>query len=438
MRWAAKAGQDKLEWSILDVEQDEWERRLAELGVAAAANGFPVYPSAPREKDEGIPVSVLTWDVRRVLPALALLVVLGSLSSYSIWHRAQEGIARMQGDVANAVKIENVQENSLRRWPARHESVQTVEFLGSAAQATVLVTRTLGTGGIRVQPELRFYVQTPKGWQRSDPVAGFWGSTETLDTAHLHFVFGRRDRMVVAAVAPGAEAVYAMLRRATGRDLAGNGLLTMELVPEVSSPNAQPGGGRIRLTSPALYPVAAGEQAGILGRLLRLTFCRQLMATAQGAAIKPQWQLLVQGLGVWLAFTGAVPFAPDGEDTAPVQLRYGHQAAWGLDGLLGEILRYDPQSGLMQAFTLISDLEQQKQREAAAEQLIDYIAGAFGIDVLPKLLQGFAQYDDLGRTRPCRPRRECRTTRGELAHRHARSGPFAHIPLKWSKPAALR
>ena len=42
-----KSAQDKLEWSILDVEPEEWERRLADLGVAAAANGFPVYPAAP-------------------------------------------------------------------------------------------------------------------------------------------------------------------------------------------------------------------------------------------------------------------------------------------------------------------------------------------------------------------------------------------------------
>jgi hypothetical protein len=35
-----------------------------------------------------------------------------------------------------------------------------------------------------------------------------------------------------------------------------------------------------------------------------------------------------------------------------------------------------------------------EQRAAAAEQLIGFIAATYGIDVLPKLLQGFAQYDD--------------------------------------------
>lgn len=413
MRWAAKAGQDKLEWSILDVEQETWEQRLAELGVAAATNGFPVYPAALRERDEGIRAAPLAQSVdrrvprsvRRILAAVSLLAVLGgmagSLAGYGIWRRAQQGIARMQGDVANAVKVESLQENSLGRMPARHESVQAVEFLGGAAQATVLVTRTLATGGLSVQPELRFYVQTPRGWQRSDPIAGFWGPTEVLDTAHLHFVFGRRDRTVVAAVAPGAEAVYAMLRRATGQDLAGAGrplagagMVTIEIVPGVFSHYAQTGGSRIRMTSPALYPATEQERAGIVGRLLRLVLRRQLMEAAQKTAALPQWQPLVQGLGAWLAYSGTMPFAPDEEAAPPVQLRFGLQGTWHLDDLLDDLLRYDPQSQSMQVFTLISDPEHQEQREAAAGQLIDYIAGTYGIDALPGLLQGFAQYED--------------------------------------------
>lgn len=403
MRWTGTAGQDKLEWSILDVEQDEWERRLADLGITAAANGFPVYPAAPQGPDKGSSAAIGRGSERRILAVVVLLVVLGGLAGglagYSVWRRAQEGIARMEGDVANAVKVETIQENSQRRVPALHESVQAVEFMKGAAQATVLVTHTLGSGGVSVQPELRFYVQTPKGWERSDPIAGFWGPTETLDTAHLHFVFGRRDRTVVAQVAPGVEAVYATLCRATGQDLVSAGLLTIEITPEAASPNAQPGGGPILITSPELYPTAEQEHARILGRLLRLVLSRQLTAAAQRTA-KPQWQVLQQGLGIWLAYTGSMPFAPSGEDAAAVQLRSGLQSAWQLDDLLDDKLRYDPQSQSIQAFTLIIDPEQQKQREAAAGQLVGYIAERYGIDVLPKLLQGFAQYEDWGELAP--------------------------------------
>ena len=39
MRLAAKQGRSQLEWSILDVEQQEWDRQVAGPDVAAAANG---------------------------------------------------------------------------------------------------------------------------------------------------------------------------------------------------------------------------------------------------------------------------------------------------------------------------------------------------------------------------------------------------------------
>lgn len=400
MRLAAKAPRNELEWSILDVEQDEWERRLAELGVAAAANGIPVYPAAALAVNEEVRAVPSARNVRRALPAVVFLVVFGSLAGglagYGVWRRAEEGIVRMEGDVANAVKVENLQENGRTQAPVVDESVQTVEFLGDAAQAMLLVTRTLASGELLMQPELRFYVQTPKGWERSTPIAGFWGPTETLDTTHLHFVFGRRDRTVVEQVAPGIEAVYATLRRATGQDLPGAGQLSIEIVPEVFALSLQPGARHIRMTSPALYPASEQEQAGILGRLLRLELSHQLMAaSAQKTAAKPQWQPLVHGLGAWLAYGGDLPFAADGEVAAlrRLLLRLPHNV-WQLDDLLGDRVHYDALSEPILAFTLIGDPEQQKQQEAAAEQLVGYIAATYGIDALPRLLHGFAQYED--------------------------------------------
>jgi hypothetical protein len=43
MRAAAQQVPTQLDWSVLDVEPEEWDRRMADLGVAAAANGFPVW-----------------------------------------------------------------------------------------------------------------------------------------------------------------------------------------------------------------------------------------------------------------------------------------------------------------------------------------------------------------------------------------------------------
>jgi hypothetical protein len=57
------------------------------------------------------------------------------------------------------------------------------------------------------------------------------------------------------------------------------------------------------------------------------------------------------------------------------------------------VLRYDPAIRSMVVLTLVTDLDQQG-RQMAAEQLVDFIAAQYGIDVLPQLLQGFAQYVD--------------------------------------------
>ncbi|MFN8468343.1 MAG: hypothetical protein U0X20_22490 [Caldilineaceae bacterium] len=151
---------------------------------------------------------------------------------------------------------------------------------------------------------------------------------------------------------------------------------------------------QIHLDGP-LKLITRYDRAGILGRQLRLVLTRQLMdAAAQTTAVKLQWRPLVQGLGTWLADSASMPFAPAGEDVTPLRPRYGLRSTWQLDDLTGDILSYDPRIRSMRVFTLISDPERIKQRQAAAAQLIDYIAGAYGIDVLPKLLQGFAQYDD--------------------------------------------
>ncbi len=153
-------------------------------------------------------------------------------------------------------------------------------------------------------------------------------------------------RTAVEQMAPGAEALYAALCRATGlaltgagHDMASYGLLTIEIVPGFASHYPQLSDGRIRLTSPSLYTVAVHEREELLGRLLRRALSEQLMAvTMQTTAVKAQWLPMVSAFRTWLVFSAAIPLA--------------------------------------------------------AEQLVGYIAGTYGIDVMPKLLRGFVQYDD--------------------------------------------
>jgi hypothetical protein len=400
MHWAKQAGESKLDWSILDVDQEEWERRLAELHVAAA-NGLRAYQPAAAVGPAAARTAIVpsAHGVRRVLPALALLTVLlgvaAGVAAYSVWRTAQTGIVRMESDVANAVRLEGVHARAEHGMLELHESVQAVEFLDNAALATVIITRTEGSE-LRVEPELRFYVQTAKGWQRSAPIAGFWGPTETLDTAHLHFVFSHRDEAVVAAAAPGAEAMYVLLHRATGVALTPGDLAPIEIVPESFVSTKQLGDGPLRLTSPSLYKVPAEERVALLGWQLRLAVAKQLTATAaQRSPAKAQWQPLVQALDSWSEFSTAIGFAPNGEAAALYRLALRPLShAWHLADLQDDVLRYDPAAQGMVVYTLASEGEWQRQRETAAVQFIGYIAEHYGIDVLPRLRQGFTQYEN--------------------------------------------
>ena len=52
------------------------------------------------------------------------------------------------------------------------------------------------------------------------------------------------------------------------------------------------------------------------------------------------------------------------------------------------MLRYDPAAQGMVVYTLAGEGERQRQREAAAEQLIDYIAGTTGSTSCPSCCRG--------------------------------------------------
>ncbi len=402
MRLAAKQVQNQLDWSVLDVEPEEWDRRMVDLGVAAAANGFPFLATAAQTRTDGDEDMGAAGNVRRlrigrhvVLAGLAVLV-LGMLVGYAVWRTAQAGIVRMQGDVANVVKLETIRTHGKQPELKLHESVQSVAFLGDKAMAAVVVTHTLPSGKALVQEEARFYQQTQMGWQHTEPLAAFWGPAATLDTESLHFVFGDMDHAVVEEIAPAAEALYATLRRATGQGLAeAEGLLTVEIVPGFVAGNAQVEDGRIRLTSPLLYRATPLTGAESLGLLLRRALAGQMLTAARPrTAAKAQWLTMVQAFGSWLAFSDAIqPVATD-QLAALRRLRFRAYSSLPLGALQDGVVRYERTAPSKQIYYQPGTSYEVEQRAAAAEQLIGFIAVTYGIDVLPKLLQGFAQYED--------------------------------------------
>ena len=402
MRLAAKQVRSQLEWSILDVEQDEWDRQVGSLDVVAAANGFPVYVAAQPAGSAGKESVQLVKDQRTlrlgrwVVLGGAAALVLCLVASYAVWRTAQEGIVRMQGDVANAVKLETVKAHAKQAAPPFQQDVQSVAFQGDKAMAAVIVTHTLPTGAVVVRPETHFYVLTAKGWQRTGPQAEFWGPTETLDTASLHFVFGSADRETVELVAQSAEALYAALRRATGEDLTADDRLTIELVPDDLVSKGQPDVSVIRLASPAFadrgVPLPRGDTFVLLQ--LRRVLARDLAdAALQRSPPQAAWTTVVDAYEEWLQLSDAVQPSPPSELAVLLRQGTSKPAVLPLEYLLDSEAQHESgaNSGAYQNY---EEADWQGRRRVAAGQLIDFLVGRYGIEMLPKLSRGFSKYGD--------------------------------------------
>ena len=411
MRLAPKQMQNQLDWVILDVEQEEWDRWMAELGAAAAANGFPAYAGTKAARvpgEECTPVRhSLLWlrSSSPVVLASAIVLALAVFAGYTLWTTAENGILHMQHDVANLVKIETVQMRA--QQPALHldESVQAVEFLDDTAMAAVVMTRTLPYGQALAQVQTRFYRHTPTGWQRAEPLPEFWGEPQTLDTAHLHFRFLSKDRDAVEQLALAAEALYVALRRATGQTLTpAGGKLTVEILPERIVPGEEFMHGRLRLPSPLLFDLSFGysSEEVLIGLATRTLASRLLDRSQRWSPAKPQWQRVVEGLRSWLLESDSLPLpatrgcaacdAQDGSDNA-LRLSDRYNALRLSDLLSCHSCTSAASSG---AYIQLFDpcVYEQQLRVIAARDIIYVIVSTYGVDVLPALLRGFSRYED--------------------------------------------
>jgi hypothetical protein len=396
MRLAVKrAEKQQLNWSVLEIEPDEWDRRMASLDVAAAANGFPVFRTGPtghRVDQAHGAASVRDNHLRRhshcrrylLFAALAVLF-LAAITGFIVWRTADAGIDQMTADVANVVKLEIVRQRA--GGPAALDGeIQSLEFLNGAAMASVAVTRTLTSGTTVVRLETHFYKQTAAGWQQTQAAADFWGADQTLDTQGLHFVFGSIDRAAVVEVAPTADAVYANLRRLTGGDLAPGGLLTIRIVPQWLAFDGGLVGRSVQLSSPLLIVDDSQRSKDVLLLLtMRRTLVQGLVDSARQKSAKPQWRPMVDAFRAWLQFADNAQLGPDSELAVLARLRWSAASPMDLAELLDRNVGYSP--------SLVSRQSHEEKRRTAAAQLLDYITTTWGTGVLPKLLDGFGRYD---------------------------------------------
>ncbi len=411
MRLAPKQVQNQLDWTILDVEQEEWDQLMAKLGAAAAANGFPAYAATkaarvPGEEYTPTRHSLLCLQSSSpVVLASAIVLALAVFVGYTLWATAENGILHMQQDVANLVKLETVQMRT--QWPALHldESVQAVEFSDDTATAAVMTTRTLPSGQTLAQVQTRFYRHTPTGWQRTGPLRQFWGEPQTLDTAHLHFCFLSKDRDAVEQLAPAAEARYVALRHATGQTLtAAGGKLTVEILPERIVPGEEFMYGRLRMPSPLLFDLSYGYTSDELlsGLATKALASRLLDRSQRWSPAQPQWQLVVEGLRSWLLESDSQPL-PSTRNCAAYDVQDGSYNALRRSGLYNALRLSDllscnscTSTASHDAYILLSDprVYEQRLRVMAARDIVYVIVSTYGVDVLPALLRGFSQYDD--------------------------------------------
>ncbi len=392
MRFAAKrAAQRQLDWHVLEIEQEEWDRRMADLGIAAA-NGCPIFRTDPAGErvDQGAGAAVvgdnhLGRHSRYFLLVVLALLVLAATIGFTVWRTAEAGITAMTVDVANVVKLEIVRQRADGPAPLDGE-IRSLEFVDGAAVASVAVTRTLPSGAANVRLETRFYKQTATGWQRAQAAANFWGAEHTLDTQNLHFVFGSLDQAAVERIAPTADAIYATLRRLTGGELAPGGILTIRIVPRRLAFDGVLVDGSVQLSSPLL--IANDSQHGndvLLLLALRRTLAQGLVDSALHKSAKPQWWPMVDAFRTWLQFGDNAQLGPDSELAELARLRWSAASPVALADLLDREVGYSPQ--------IVANQSQEERRWAAAAQLLDYITATWGAGVLPELLDGFGRYD---------------------------------------------
>ena len=307
-----------------------------------------------------------------MLTTVAGVIVLMLVVSYGLWRAAQEGIGRTEEELVNAVRLETIEAQHVQ--PEQHErtKVEIIELLDGKAMVQALITRTETSGQVVVYPKIFFYAQTPHGWQRTTPVSIFWGETQVLDTSHLHFVSGGRDRAAVVQLAPGAELLYTALSRALGRGPTGaDGRLTIEIAPEYVLPDEAVVDGRMRLTSPRLYDLSFGYTAEeLLAHFTRKAMAKRMFEAARNKIpLKSQWRPMTDVLQFWLTSSPTLPLAPPVRQTAcPLPtVQYG----------------YPP----------FNDLHAQGLW-LAPSNLIDYIVAVHGLDMLPGLLRGFGKHEE--------------------------------------------
>ena len=312
--------------------------------------------------------------------------------------------------------------------------IQNIALRSDLAMVAVTVQ---GSDGTR-RRQTRFYRQDQNdGWLRTSPSSAFWGSTQTVETAHFRLHYRHRDEPAVLATAARLDTIYADLRRDAGLPPAKD-KLTIEVKPLSTRQldYLQLENNRLEVHSPLLLqvPETLSDEEILTKSIVNRLVAYVLRESEQRVAIRWQWRPMLSGLRLWQAYVGSDSLVLWYQDTvswlhedAP-DIRSGRRAAnlqdlsrlcradviwkYDLPGDLAHPLCTDANWALrlpsialrpvrLDAFYELGESDQELTRpwaeewvrRVAAATVIDYIVETYGRQRLPALMVGFRTYD---------------------------------------------
>jgi hypothetical protein len=302
-----------LEWTILSEDERDWGRYLHRL-----PNPEPALPRTDWRKWQW-------WGVTTVLSVL----LCGS--AFILWRQALEGIAQIEGELYETVKLQtrmelnagNVAVNMLderipKNWQRSVQDEQAHLPLAFDEGATVTAAGLVFDKDIAAVEvvlnadsenatyrQTRFYRRTDEGWVRAAPDINLWGPSRRLETDYFVFEFQQRDAQAVAAVAAEVDTLYTTMLTNFGVPVALAEPKLRIVVSVIQTPGTIPT--RVDtddpfiVPSPALYlaPIRVTE-ADLLAQAVALPLIDHVSLQAMRRyALQQEWPSLLGGLRLW-------------------------------------------------------------------------------------------------------------------------------------------
>ncbi len=234
--------------------------------------------------------------------------------------------------------------------------------------------------------------------ESTEPAVGVADGWITLETAYFRFILPESDRQFVTTLATKADAHYGQLRQRLG--LAAPDLEKKVLIGlhATGAPHGQPWteplfkGKKLAkftflLTSPSSMLAAGGTavRQRFEGNFTQQTMRHLLDEALQARQTKLSWTPMINGLYRYLA----VPAGPQSEESlSQVELRKRHRAQ-----------EVSLTHALQRTETSRSRLEQNDIADPyltywLADLILEYIFATYGVEIVPRLLDGFEEHED--------------------------------------------